>query len=426
MRINELKKSNIVILGFGREGIDTLKFLRKNFGKKAIGVADRLEFDKLPPETKKIAGRDKYLKLHLGKNYLASLRDYDVIIKSPGIAPRIIKPFIAKNQKLTSQTGIFFDNCPGTIIGITGTKGKSTTTTLIYEILKNGGLKAQLVGNIGEPVLGHLLTAKKEDIFVYELSSHQLMDLKKSPHIAVFLNIFREHLDYYKSLGEYIKAKSNIALHQTKRDFLVYNGDDKRVLKIIKKSPAKKIPFRGEYYKADYEAAKAVARLYKIPEKIIEKTIKGFKRLPHRLEFVGEYKGIRFYNDSLATIPEATVFALEALGKDVETIFLGGHERHYDFKKLAKEILKRKIKTVILFPTTGERIWKEIVAAAKGNLPKNFFVNNMEDAVKLAYQNTAMGKICLLSCASPSFSIFKDYRERGDLFKKYVKIFAKK
>ncbi|MDO8264978.1 MAG: Mur ligase family protein [Candidatus Parcubacteria bacterium] len=426
MKLNDLGKLNIVILGIGREGIDTLRFLRKQFPQKNIGIADKQEFRNLPIGTRKIIIAGKRLNLHFGKKYLSFLKNYSAVIKSPGIAFKVIKPFIGRNQKLTSQTEIFLENCKGMIIGITGTKGKSTTATLIYRTLKNGGLKAHLVGNIGEPVLGHLLNTNKDDIFVYELSSHQLMNLHKSPHIAVFLNIFREHLDYYKSFNEYIRAKENITVHQNSRDFLVYNSTDKRVVRIAEKSPAKKIPFKGEYYTADFEAAKAVARLCRIPESVIEKTVKGFKKLPHRLEFAGEYKGIKFYNDSLATIPEAAIFAIRALGKDVETVFLGGHERYYDFTGLAKEVLKGDVKTVILFPPTGRKIWKKIVSLKKTKVPKHFFVENMEDAVKLAYQNTSKGKICLLSCASPSFGIFKDYKERGDLFKKYVKIYGKR
>jgi UDP-N-acetylmuramoylalanine--D-glutamate ligase len=277
--------------------------------------------------------------------------------------------------------------------------------------------------------LSHLLKAKKDDVFVCELSSHQLYNLKKSPQIAVFLNVFPEHLDYYKNLKEYAEAKANIAIHQAKNDFLVYNSGNKIVREIAKKSKAKKIAVKGEYYDLDRKAAEAVGKIFKVKDSIIYKTIKNFKNLPHRLELVGTFKGITFYNDALSTIPETAILAMETLGKRVQTIFLGGFDRKIDFKKLAKSILENKnIKNIILFPTTGEKIWQEIVKSARGRasgkLPRHFFVDNMRDAVRLAYQHTQKGKICLLSCASTSFSIFRDYKEKGNLFKKYVKKFA--
>jgi UDP-N-acetylmuramoylalanine--D-glutamate ligase len=401
MKLDELKNKKILILGFGREGKDTLSFLKKLFPGKKIDIADQ-KFD---------------------KNYLKKLKDYDLIIKSPGIPFKILPKHSL--EKISTQTEIFFNNCPGQIVGITGTKGKSTTASMVYKILKEGGVKAHLIGNIGKPVLSSLLKAKSNDVFVYELSSHQLYNLKKSPHIAVLLNIYPEHLDYYRNFIEYAKAKANITFHQTKNDFFVFNSGDKLIREFAKKTKAKKIPIKGKYYSLNKAAARAVGKIFRIPDKIISKTLKEFKYLAHRLELVGTFKGITFYNDALATIPEATMAAMEVLGNKVETIMLGGFERNIKFKELARKILKSKIKTVILFPTTGEKIWKALRQVQGKKLPKHFFVDNMRDAVALAYQNTSKGKICLLSTASSSFSIFKDYKEKGNLFKKYVKRLAR-
>jgi len=446
MILNKFKDKKVLILGFGREGIDTFKFLRKLFPKKILGIGDKLKASGFQFPGSGLIKKDKKVRLHLGKDYLKAIKNYDVVVKSPGIAPRIIKPFITKKQRLTSQTEIFLRNCPGKIIGITGTKGKSTTATLTYKILKVGKIKAHLIGNIGKPVLSFLLKAKLVDVFVYELSSHQLMNLKVSPHIAVFLNIFPEHLDYYKDFSQYFKAKQNICRYQRRTDFFIYNPEDKKIAKLAKITKAKKIPFNvrgvkkiiklnktnleGEFNLINMAASIEVGKIFSIPKRIIKKAIKEFKGLPHRLEFVGKFKGIRFYNDALATIPEATILAIETLGKDVQTILLGGSERYQNFKALAKKILENKIKNLILFPTTRDRIMEEILKNAKKlkikTLPNCFFVNNMKDATELSFKHTKKGKICLLSTASPSFSIFKDYKEKGNLFKKYVKKLAKK
>lgn len=464
MNIDYLKNKKILILGFAREGRDVLSFLRKLFPEKIIGVADEKEFKELDSLSKKIIKFDKKLKINLGADYLNCLKNYQVVIKSPGIPLKTIKPFINKKIKLTSETEIFFKNYKGIIVGITGTKGKSTTASLIYKILKAGGKKAYLAGNIGTPVLKFLSFEKEkndkspafvgkasvgtsvgiggEPVFVYELSSFQLANLKISPKIAVLLNIYPEHLDYYNDFKEYLSAKANIALHQKKDDFLIYNSRDKIIKKIVRKSKAKKIdlnsikikniiasgkiPLKGDSYFQNIKAAIAVGKIFNIDNKKIKKAIKEFKPLPYRLEFIGKRKGIEFYNDSLATVPQATETAIETLGKNLNTIILGGFDRGIKFDSLAKKIAKTKIKTLILFPLSGIRILEAIKKEFKKRkikMPEYFFVNNMKEAVELCYQKTKKGKICLLSPASPSFGFFKDYKDRGDQFKKIVKSF---
>jgi len=434
MKIEALKNKKILVLGMGREGRAVLEFLRKIFPKKILGVGDREK--KIKSQISKI----KSVRWHLGSNYLKALEKYDVIIKSPGIPihiPEIERAF--RMGKITSQTEIFLENYPGKIIGITGTKGKSTTTALIYRILKEAGLRVHLGGNIGKPAISFLKSAQKDDIFVYELSCHQLYNLKKSPDIAILLNIYPEHLDYYRDSKEYVKAKSNITRWQGESGILIYNSKDKTVREIAKRSKARKIkigPERCSHIlknvrikfvpEVNLTAAIETARLFGVSREIIKKAVEKFKTLPYRLEFVGEFRGIRFYNDSSSTNPEATIFALNQLNGKVETLILGGQDRGVDLEKLAKRILKSNIKNLLLFPPSGERIWREFFSLKKSNRFRAFLVQNMKDAVELAFRFTGRGKVCLLSPASPSFGIFKDYKERGNLFKKYVKRYVEK
>lgn len=436
--LKDLGKKRILILGFGREGQSTLNFLRKYFPKKNVAIADQNEF----------VTKDKHVQLYIGKNYLDDILKYDVIFKSPGITYRL--PQIAKANKLGkmySQTRLFFDLCKGTIIGVTGTKGKSTTTTLIYEILKTSGRKAVLLGNIGKPCLDYL----DKDLgggttFCFELSSHQLFDLKKSPHIAVFLNIFREHLDYYKSLNEYFGAKANITNYQTRHDFFIYNSSFKKVSNLAKVTLAKKfafsvtkklladlgkiippaeIPLKGEHNLNNVMAAVQVAKSLNIDKRIIRKAIKKFRPLEHRLQKVGSYCGIEFYDDTLATIPEATIAAIESFGGRVGTVILGGSDRGQNFRGLAKAVLRAKIENVVLFPDTGKRIWSDIKNVGSKIVPRHIYVNSMKEAVQACYEFTSKGKICLLSSASPSFGIFKNYEEKSALFKKFMILYGK-
>ncbi|SRR6056297_89831 len=444
MGIKKLQDKKILILGMGREGKDALTFLLEKFPEKKIGIADKKRKRDFKKDIKKIITQNKErLNLHLGENYLDSFSNYDLIIKSPGIPPHKIESRIKKDTILTSGTQLFLENCPGEVVGITATKGKSTTATLIYRILKNNRVRSHLVGNIGTPALSLLKEAKKGDIFVYELSSHQLYQIKNSPHIAVFLNIYPEHLNWHGAFENYFNSKANITRHQTKKDYFIFNSKIKKIEDLSKETKAKKIPieeekfgviwqafkesnFPADFYFLNVKAATEVGKLYDIPEEKIAKEIKNFKTLEHRLEKVGIYKGITFYNDSIATNPIAVIAALSSLGDRVDTLIAGGYKRKgVKFNKLGEKVVEKNISNLILFPPTGKEIWEAVPNSKQDNINK-FDVESMKEAVKISYKNTKKGKICLLSCASASFGVFKNYKERGSLFKKYVKEIGKK
>jgi len=388
-----------LILGYGKEGKVTEKYLKKYYPNLKIGIADEKQ----------------------GSGYLKNQENFDIAVKTPGIKKELVRiPY-------TTATNIFFSRMLGrhTIIGVTGSKGKSTTSSLIYEILKTAGKNVELLGNIGKPMLEYLITPVKKDvIFVLELSSYQLDDIKFSPDIAVVTNLFPEHMDFHGGLKKYYEAKKNII--KFKNNFLIYNPKNSEMKKWLKEYKGQVLPFSknnykssllGEHNKQNIQAAVSAVKIFNIPDVTIQKAIKNFKSLPHRLEFVGEFKGIKFYDDAISTTPESTIQAIKAL-KNIDTIFLGGQDRGYDFSQLEKTIKKYKIKNVVLFPDSGSKIIK----STKGfNVLKT---RNMEDAVKFAYKYTKNKSVCLLSCASPSYSLWKNFEEKGDEFKKFIKKYA--
>jgi len=463
MKLEQLKGKSLLILGLGLEGCGAARFLRREFPQAVLGVADQRQFEGLSEQARAVLDDDPLIHRHLGPNYLAALAEYEVTVKSPGI-PVVLPQYqeaVRAGRSVTSPTAIFFANFPGMIVGITGTKGKSTTSSMIAAVLRGPYPDVRLLGNIGSPALDVLpsLLRQRDALVVFELSSHQLEGLRQSPHIAVLLNVVPEHLDYYANFDEYVSAKENIARFQTELDELVYDADHEIPQRIALRSRARKhpcsmrglsrggcfvyddwiacdsgarepelilplqdIPLRGNFNRINVAAAVAVGRILGVPATAIAAAIREFQPLPHRLEYIGEFDGVCFFNDSIATVPEAAVGALDALAGSVETIMLGGAERYLDFAVLAEGLVRRAVKTVILFPPTGERIWRTVVAhdAAAAARMQHFYVDSMEEAVKLAKQHTSQGKCCLLSPAAPSFGLFRDFRDRGDRFKQLV------
>ncbi len=427
MKLQDLKNKKVLIVGRGIEGSAALRYIKKHFPTNIIDAVDQKD----------------------GDSYLDKQNEYDIAIKSPGVKSSLLKiPY-------TTAINIFLENTKGKVIGVTGTKGKSTTSTIIFKMLKKQGINAYLGGNIGQSPLDFMDTLNDQSWTVLELSSFQLQDLKKSPHIAVLLMIVPEHLDYHKSIENYVNAKRNILRFQTTSDFAVINRDflttnesdletsgrifqvsrerecdegcfvrnkaiwirkDQKEVEIIKTSEIRLI---GEHNWENICAAAMTVFLIGVSKENIASVLKTFRGLEHRLEFVREVGNIRFFNDSLATIPQATIEALDAL-EETGTLITGGFDRGLDYKELGLKIAESGVKTLILFPTTGKKIWKAVCDSGK-NLPEKFEVNSMERAVRIAFSETSSGKICLLSPASSSFNLFKNYKDRGNQFKEEVK-----
>lgn len=434
MNIPFEKTAKIAILGFGLEGKSTLEFLKSE------------RFENLTIFDEKLKGDDI-------KNDLSQLNDFDMIFRSPGIHkdhPELVRAR-ENGAQITSATKLFFEICPCPIIGVTGTKGKGTTSTLIYEILKDAGKDVYLGGNIGLPALDLMKDIWKESIVILELSSFQLHDLEKSPHVAVVLNTTSEHLDYHKNSEEYQEAKESIVKFQGKRDFAVLNLDYKYYKKFevlgeaekyfvsVRKKVAKgayvshdviyiededickidEVGLIGPHNLENILPAAMVASILKIPKNFISKTIKEFKGLPHRLEFAGEKKGVRFYNDSFSTTPETCIAALNSFENSL-ILIAGGSEKNSNYDELGRVIFeKENLKDVILMGDTAQIIKKAIL---KYGEPKCdiAIAPNYHEAFDLALEKAWNGSIVLLSPACASFGLFKNYKERGEKFKNWV------
>ena len=445
--INYLEYKSINILGFGREGKSMYKFLRKYFPNKLITISDQNNF----LEKNKELEKDNNLEFIIGEEYLSNLEKYDLIIKSPGVSLKNIDKSKIIN-KITSQYELFLEFFEEVLtIGVTGTKGKSTTTTLIYEILKEQINDVKFLGNIGIPIFEEIENIKNDSVVVLELSSHALEYAKKSPKISIMLNVFPEHLDYYNSYEDYVRAKFNIAKFQKENDIFIYNVDNEDMNKMnyihtqndikvtIRDSRPEKnkvyllengiyfnnkflmdeneeINLKGKHNLNNIMFVLALSEILKLDiNKTIQK-IKSFKGLEHRLEYVETVNDIIYYNDSISTVPESTINGIEAL-KDVNTLLVGGNDRGIDLSKLIEYLKTANIENIICMSTTGEIIYNELIKEKSGI----YKVENLKEAVELAKKVTRKNKICLLSPAASSYNQFKNFEERGNKFKEYIK-----
>lgn len=425
-----LLNKTILILGYGKEGKAVFKLLLELGLTKKIGIADINVIDINNHEELK----NQKVQLYSGEKYLEAIKDYDIVIKSPGV---IIKNNISKKakQKITSSTDLFLRFCPNKIIGVTGTKGKSTTASLIYHILKENGYDALLMGNIGIPCFDTLAQINSKTIIVYELSCHQLEFVKASPAISVLLNVYEEHLDHYNSMKDYVNTKKNIYKYQHKEDYLIYGDIFEHILKKeLKALKVNKISLYDNPLAIDINTIETSLigkhNLYNImlavivgnivginKEKALE-AVKTFKGLPHRLEYIGKFEDINFYNDSIATAQEAVINAINSFTK-VNTIIIGGMDRELNYTKLVDFLVTSSIDNIILLPDTNKRI--KAMLREKQCSKKIVMVDNMEEAVNKAFALTKREGICLLSPAAASYGFYKNFEERGDHFKTLVK-----
>ncbi len=447
---NILENRKILILGFGREGQSTFRFLMKCFPGNEVAVADS------NPDILEKTGIEitKNVPFYSGISYLDNANNYDIIIKSPGIPVNLLKDKIP-DRKITSQTGLFLTQFRNQVVGITGTKGKSTTSSLIYHLLKKRYKNLLLVGNIGVPPLDMIEDIKEDTPVIFEMSSHQLENITVSPRISVLLNLFEEHLDHYNGLTEYHFAKLNIMRFQKPGDTFICSADDPTIRDLLANeiikgdclpySLLKKLEngiftddgklvvaygdsrteydFRkrqnlpGDHNLKNIMASVAVAKILGVKDDEIREAVMDFKGLPHRLEYIGTFRDIHFYNDSIATIPEATIEAVKTL-KSVDTLIIGGKDRGIDYDILIDFIVTSGLKNIIFTGDAGKRVLDGVINKGNINGINLFFVNNFDEIADIVRENTSPGSICLLSPAASSYDMFVNFEERGEAFKK--------
>lgn len=435
------KNKKIAVIGGGVEGLSSAEYLKKHGAK--VTILDKKD----------------------GADYLKNLNEYDLIVRSPGVRLldlKVSNPNL-KDSKITSQTKLFFDLSPAKIIGVTGTKGKGTTSSLIYEMLKKQGFDAHLGGNIGKPPFEFLDNLSTHSIVVLELSSFQLEDIHKSPNIAVLLMIVPEHLgkdvlgtqNYHETMEEYIDAKRNILKFQTTKDYAIINKDylssresdvhsNGQIYYVSREDGAKRgcfvengkfwirmddldidvintkdILLPGEHNFENACAASMAAYLAGVSPQSMAYVLKTFKGLEHRLELVSEINGVKYYDDSFSTTPETAIAAINAF-KDPEIIILGGSSKNSDFSELGRVISQtQNIKAIIGIGKEWEIIKKKL----SGLNPEVLVLEGAKDmkAIVLGASKLAQpGDVVLLSPACASFDMFENYKDRGNQFKEEV------
>ena len=433
-----IARKHILILGFGQEGKSTLRRLLQAGGYASLTIADQAGAS---PE-------DASIQVLSGPSYMDTLSDYDLVFKSPGI----VLPMdpAGYDCQITSQMEVFITAYREQIIGITGTKGKSTVTTLLYHILKENNRDVVLAGNIGIPAFDILESIHDQTRIICELSCHQLEYIHVSPHVAVLLNLHEEHLDHYGTMASYIHAKQQIYLHQKPEDLFfcdlgilpsknhcparIYTVSDRFSTADVLlngsrilfehgeyRIPVKEIHLLGHHNHLDIAYDYAICYMLGLSDEEFDDALRTYQPLPHRLSFIGEQNQIRYYDDSISTIGDTTIQALKSV-PNVGSVLIGGMDRGIEYDDLISYLSKDPVPHIILMEATGRRIYQEI----QQNYPdfhsphRLLLVDTLKEAVTAARGLTPPGSACILSPAAASYGIFRNFEERGDVFKKLV------
>lgn len=441
--IEELQNKAVAILGFGMEGISTYKFIRKYLDIH-LTIIDKNN----PLEKTEMLSIDENIDVIYGDNYLDNLDKYDLVIKSPGV---ITKDIDVSNIKFTSQLEFLLKYNKDNVIGVTATKGKSTTVSLIAEVLKNNNYDTLLLGNIGKPIFDEIENIHEDTKVVVEMSALQLEFVDVSPHIGAIINLYEDHLDHSGTVKHYHENKLNIFKYQNNNDYAIYCSDieplnsyindsyraikynvnlsnnkginctylsDNNVIlnnEILYDTNDKRYLI-GEHNVRNIMIVLTIAKILNLDINKSIEAINNFHGIEHRLEYVGTYNDIIYYNDSISTIPESTINAIKSL-KIVDTLIFGGMDRGINYDGLVNFLNTGIVRNLICMPTTGYKIGKLIT-----NTSINVYeIEDLKDAVDKAKKITNKKCICLLSPAASSYEYYKNFEEKGRAFKKFVR-----
>ena len=415
-----IEGKKILILGFGREGRSTFRVLREIGSYASLAISDM----------RPIEIEEKDVELISGEGYLDVLDSYDVVIKSPGIVlPKSMNEY---KCHITSQMEVFLHCYSHQTIGITGTKGKSTTSSLLYHVFDRCGVPCVFAGNIGLPVFEIANEISGKTAVVLEMSCHQLEYTDVSPAVAVLLNLYEDHLDHYGTFERYCHAKQNIYRHQKEDDILFCSeqacpevGKCKSYVHCVDaadlpESAITETRLKGEHNRFNIAVVYEICCMFGIKDEAFAAAVESFSPLAHRLEYIGALDGVDYYDDSISTTAESAISAAKSI-ENAGTLLIGGMDRGIDYTELADFISNSKLDLVIFMYESGKRVYDMVKdPCANGGASSLVYCKDLSEAVAYAKKATEKGKACILSPAAASYGYFKNFEERGDVFKKLV------